>query len=402
MKESQQTTRKKKPFQFSDWIIGAKATKVFSNKHFWILLITTLILAYIYYFVLHSFHDIYVVLFFYPLIYVAIVYRLRGVLICGLILLGIALPRIIIFSYDIYALIRTLVIGAFAFIISGLSAILLNYLESQKKAYEEIQVLNNELHQNAKNLENTQKKLVQSEKLKTIGQISASIAHEINNPLAGVLVYTRLLSKKLQNDTFDRHEALTQIKSIDDAIQHSSRITGGLLDFSRRADPVFKPVDVSEIIDRSLILVGHQAAKKNIKIDREEADNLSQIYADSGQMVQVIINLVNNAVQATDKEGKITIKSFLSEDNLVTIAVCDSGIGIPEENMDKLFTPFFSTKEEIKGLGIGLWISYRIISNHGGKIMVDSEVGEGSTFTIYLPRYYSKEINDSLLQNIQY
>jgi len=137
MSEEQNNTPKKNRFQFTEWVLNAKAHRVFHGPHFWILLITTAILAFIYYFVLKSFYDIYVILFFYPFIYVAIVYRLRGVIICGIILLCIALPRIIIFSYDAYALLRTLIIGAFAFIISGLSAILLDYLEWQKKSIEE-------------------------------------------------------------------------------------------------------------------------------------------------------------------------------------------------------------------------------------------------------------------------
>jgi len=241
---------------------------------------------------------------------------------------------------------------------------------------------------------------LKKEKLKAIGQISASIAHEINNPLAGVMVYTKLLAKKLQNNTLETNYALEQLKKIDDAVGHSSRIISGLLDFSRRADPIFKAADVSSIIDQSLVLIEHQATRKKIKIIRQESSGLPQIYADSSQMVQVMINLINNAIQATDIGGKITIKTTLSTDNMVTIAVCDTGVGIPPENMEKLFTPFFSTKEDIKGVGIGLWISYRLISNHGGKILVDSTVGEGSTFTIYLPPYYSDEINVTLQQAI--
>lgn len=393
-----QTTNENNPGRnrITEWLLNGKAKGVFNSRHFWILLSTSAVLAVVYYLFLGSFYDIYMVLFFCPLIYAAIAYRLRGVLICGVILLAIALPRIIIFSNDTYALIRTLFIGAFAFIISSLSAILLDYVEWQKKAFEEISVLHRELSEYTTQLETTQNKLVRSEKLKAIGQISASIAHEINNPLAGILVYTRLLSKKLQNDTLDKDEALSQLKKIDDAVSHTSRIIGGLLDFSRRADPVFKPSDINSIIDQSLVLVGHQVERKKIQLVRENDANLPQIYADSSQIVQVLINLINNAVQATDIGGKITIRTSLSSDKMVQIEVIDTGIGISEEHMNKLFTPFFSTKSEIKGVGIGLWISYRIITNHGGRISVSSRLGKGSTFTIQLPPCASGETSCSL------
>ena len=124
---------------------------------------------------------------------------------------------------------------------------------------------------------------------------------------------------------------------------------------------------------------------KNIKVTREETKSLPQVMADFGQLEQVFINLVVNAIQAMSEEGELTIHSSLGEDDYVKVTFQDTGCGIPPENLDKLFTPFFTTKQEVKGVGLGLSVSYGIIERHGGRIEVQSEPGKGSTFTVYLP-----------------
>ncbi len=376
-------------------VLKARAKGVFNSPHFWILVCSTLLLAYIYYGILTLYHDIYVVLFFFPMVYAAVTYRLRGVLICGFIDFLIVAPDAIFLSHDIYALFRTMLYGTFAFIISSLGATLLNYLEMQIEAYSEIQSLNKDLQSYTERLENTQRHLIHAEKLKAIGQIAASIAHEVNNPLAGILVYTKLISKKLQKGTLDRDEAIAQLEKIDQATTYSSRIIRSLLDFSRRAEPEFKAVTVSKVIEQALMLVGHLAVRKKIEDIREEPSDLPQVKADFGQLQQVIINLITNAIQAMDMGGRLTIRTEQNEDNWVKIMVIDNGTGIAPENMAKLFTPFYSTKADVKGVGLGLWISYRIIENHGGKIIVDSQPGRGSTFSIYLPPFKEEVISDT-------
>jgi two-component system NtrC family sensor kinase len=288
-------------------------------------------------------------------------------------------------AHDPEALARSLVFALFAFLVSSLWATLLNYLEQQVEASRQILALNEELNIYIERLETTQRQLIQAEKLNAIGQLAASVAHEINNPLAGVLVYSQLLTKRLKSDSFDKAEAIANLAKIEAAVNHCSRIIRGLLDFSRQSEPKLQPVTTSSIIDQVMLLVGHQAEMNKVQVIREEAPSLPPVMADFGQLQQVLVNLVVNAVQAMPGGGKLTIHTSLDKDGWVEVAVEDTGHGIAPEHMDKLFTPFFTTKEQGKGVGLGLAVSYGIIERHGGKIEVKSEVGKGSTFTIRLP-----------------
>jgi signal transduction histidine kinase len=173
---------------------------------------------------------------------------------------------------------------------------------------------------------------------------------------------------------------------MDLAITHSSKLVSNLLDFARQKPPDLKPIEISKIIDHAISLVGHQAQLTKIKLIREETPSLPLVKGDSGQLQQVLINLIVNAIQAMPNGGELKIISFTKGD-LVKVAINDVGEGIPPENMDKLFTPFFSTKDEVKGVGLGLAVSYGIIKSHGGNIEVQSQIGKGSTFTISLPAY---------------
>ena len=369
------------------WLLQAKASVGIRSPHFWIIFALIACFAYIYYGVLTAFHDIYVTLFFYPLMYGAIVYRLRGVIISGLVFLSILVPHTVLFYYDPYSLVRSLLFAVFAFLISSLIATLLNYLERQLAAYEEILSLNEELNSYIERLESTQKQLIHAEKLNAIGQLAASIAHEINNPLAGVLVYSKLLSKKIGDGSFEKEEALTNLSKIESAVDHCSKIIRGLLDFAHQSEPALQPVAISHVIDQLISLVGHQAKMKGIKIIREETQLLPPVMADFTQLQQVFINLAINAIQAMPDNGNLTIRSSLDDDQRVKVAFQDTGCGITPENMEKLFTPFFTTKEVEKGVGLGLAVSYGIIERHGGMIEVQSEVGKGSTFTVILPAH---------------
>jgi signal transduction histidine kinase len=375
-----------------EWLLRAKVTTGIRSPHFWIIAALMVVFGYIYYGVLTAYQDIYVILFFYPLIYAAITYRLRGVLVSGVVFLGILLPHALLVAHDPEALARSLVFALFAFLVSSLWATLLNYLEQQVEASRQILALNEELNSYIERLETTQRQLIQAEKLNAIGQLAASVAHEINNPLAGVLVYSKLLTKKLNSDSFDKAEAIANLAKIEAAVDHCSRIIRGLLDFSRQSEPKLQPVTMSGVIDQVMLLVGHQAEMNKVQVIREETPpSLPPVMADYGQLQQVFVNLVVNAVQAMPGGGKLTIRSSLDNDGWVQTAVEDTGHGIAPEHMDKLFTPFFTTKEQGKGVGLGLAVSYGIIERHGGKIEVKSEVGKGSTFTVRLPAYTTED-----------
>jgi two-component system NtrC family sensor kinase len=371
----------------SHWLLQAKVNAGIRSPHIWIIVGLFAILTYVYYGVLTAYQDVYVIIFFYPLIYAAFVYRLRGVIIGGLFFLAILFPYTFILHYEAISLLRTLIFAVFAFLVSSLVATLLNYLEHQIELNREILSLNNELNDYVERLQKTQQQLIQAAKLSSIGQLSAAVAHELNNPLAGVLVYTKLIKDKLADDSLDREKVRKGLDKIETAIDFCSGIIRGLLDFARQSEPLLRPVTVSRAIDKAMSLAGHQARMKTIEVVREESPAMPLVVADFDQLVQVIINLVVNAVQAMNEGDRMTLRTSV-EGSWVRISVQDIGRGIPPENMDKLFTPFFTTKEEVKGVGLGLAVSYGIIERHGGRIEVQSDVGKGSTFTIVLPAHH--------------
>jgi signal transduction histidine kinase len=375
-------------------LLEAKAPGGFRSPHAWIIAGIFIAFTYIYYGVLKSYQDIYVIIFFYPMISAAIVYRMRGVLVSGIAFLGIILPQALLYGHDLLSLMRTLIFALFAFLISGLGATLLNYIEHQVEAYQEIVSLNEELNKYIERLQKTQQQLIQAAKLSSIGELSAGVAHELNNPLAGVLVYTRLIKDKLAKDSFNKEQLISSLTKIESAIEYCTGIIRGLLDFARQSPPLLRPVTVGRAIDKAMSLVGHQAKMKRIEVVREETPALPLVVADFNQLVQVLINLVVNGIDAMPEGCRMTIGTS-GENGWVRISVRDAGCGITPENMEKLFTPFFTTKEEVKGVGLGLAVSYGIIERHGGRIEVQSEVGKGSTFTIVLPAYRGEQARKS-------
>ncbi len=365
-------------------LLRTKANTGFRNPHFWIIIGMFIAFTWVYYSLIESYKDIYIIIFFYPLIYAAIAYRIRGVIISGIVFLGILLPQALIVSQDLAFLVRTLIFAAFAYLAAALGAVLLNYLEHQLEAYKEILSLNEKLNDSIDRLQKAQQQLIQAAKLSSIGQLSAAIAHELNNPLAGMLIYTRLIKEKIAKGAIEREKLQSNLEKIESAIEYCNSIIQGLLDFARQTEPLLRPVTVGRAIDKAMSLAGHQIKMKTIDVSREDTPSQSLVVADFNQLVQVIINLIVNAVQAMKEGGKLTIKTS-QDDSWVRISIMDTGQGIPPENMDKLFTPFFTTKEDVKGVGLGLAVSHGIIERHGGRIEVQSEVGKGSTFTIVLP-----------------
>ena len=241
------------------WLLQPKKKTGIRSPHIWIIIGLFAVFAYIYYGVLNAYQDVYIIIFFYPFIYAAFVYRLRGVIVSGLVFLGILFPYSFILDYDTLALMRTLLFAVFVFLVSGLGATLLNYLEHQIELNKEILSLNNELNDYIERLQKTQQQLIQAAKLSSIGQLSAGVAHELNNPLTGVLVYTRLMKEKLAKDTCDKEWLKSSLDKIESAIDYCTGIIRGLLDFARQSEPLLRPVTVSRAIDKAMSLVGHQA-----------------------------------------------------------------------------------------------------------------------------------------------
>jgi two-component system, NtrC family, sensor kinase len=231
-------------------------------------------------------------------------------------------------------------------------------------------------------LEETQAQLLQAEKIASLGRLSAGVAHEINNPLAGILIYAELLERQLKNADFDR-EYLTEIIS---QTLRCQQIVTRLLEFSRQSLGQRTHFDINGIILRCIDLISHQAIFHNIEVKTELNAELPQIMGDPGQLQQVLTNLLLNAADAMQGQGKITVTSRPnpSHDGII-LTLTDTGPGIPPDIQDKIFEPFFTTKAPGKGTGLGLSIVYGVIQRHGGAIELDSAPGGGTTFTIRLP-----------------
>jgi signal transduction histidine kinase len=233
-----------------------------------------------------------------------------------------------------------------------------------------------------KKLREKQSQLVEAEKLAGIGKLAAGIAHEINNPLTSVLTFSNLMLEQCPPDD-PRHKRLKlMVKETDRA----RTIIRQLLNFGRES--VLKPVKINinqPVTEIAESLVA-QEAFKDIELTMHMAEGLPEVYADPAQIGQVVLNLLLNAVHAITPPGRIEVATSLVKDH-IEIRFSDTGKGIPEEHMNKIFDPFFSTKSATKGTGLGLAVSYGIIKKHGGDIAVESTVGKGTTFIVRLPLY---------------
>ena len=373
---------------------GNQVSRGVQSPHFWVIAALMAVLTLIYYagytplaqaggFFSNDFpHDLHRTLFLIPMIYAALTFRVRGALGASLVFLCVVLPRTF---YSPYAdpLIRPLLFALFTAFLGVLTAMLIDRGEKEEKAHAELNIAHQELSTYVQQLKESQEQLIQAEKLTSLGQMAASIAHEINNPLAGVLVYTQLLSKKIASDTFKEEEALDYLSKMESEVNRCSRIIRNLLDFARQKELMLRLVDINRVLEQVLSLVGHQAQLQNIEVVKEFSPSLPNVMADFDQLQQVFTNLTLNAIQAMPNGGKLTLRSSVV-DTEVKIDVQDTGCGIPKENLSKLFTPFFTTKEKGKGVGLGLAVVHGIIERHRGRIKVQSEVGKGTTFSVYL------------------
>lgn len=239
-----------------------------------------------------------------------------------------------------------------------------------------------ELGEREKALEESQTALIQSEKMSAFGQLSAGIAHEVKNPLAGILGYTQLSLKKME----DNPAIYKNLKIIEKETRRCNSIIENLMKFARQDKLELKLLVLNDVIEDSLVLVDHQMGISQIQLEKDLADGLPSVRGDANQLIQVLMNIMINAQQAMDGEpGTITIESDSPNAGVVKIRITDTGPGMPEETRKKIFEPFFTTKVSGKGTGLGLAVTYGIIKDHGGDIRVESEPGEGATFIITLP-----------------
>jgi two-component system, NtrC family, sensor kinase len=232
--------------------------------------------------------------------------------------------------------------------------------------------------------------VIQSSKMAALGKMAAGIAHEINNPLAVIGEKAGWIKDLLAEEDLSRSENFKEfedaVKRIEFHVERAKKVTHRLLGFARRMEPVLEQVDINTTLHETVDFLENESRFRNIDIQLDSHPNLPPIMSDSSQLQQVFLNIINNAIDAIGKGGEIHVRtSYLSANQEIMIEISDNGPGIPKENLGKIFDPFFTTKEVGKGTGLGLSIVYSIIEKLGGRIMVASEEGQGTTFSIYLP-----------------
>jgi len=235
-------------------------------------------------------------------------------------------------------------------------------------------------------LKQVQDQIIQCEKLAGLGRLAAGVAHEINNPLGSILVYSHLLLEDMDEDAPEKEN----IKKIIHQTTRCKDIVKDLLELSRQDRPRIEPISVNNILGSLISLFESQALFQNIEIVQNFEDELPNIMADFSRLEQVFMNIILNAAEAMKGKGKLNISTYKSEDGKhIKIEFADTGPGISEEEQNKVFEPFYTTKEAGKGTGLGLAVSYGIIQKHNGTIEIDSQVGVGTTFIITLPINHS-------------
>jgi len=249
--------------------------------------------------------------------------------------------------------------------------------EETKRWSEELE---RKVEERTQELRAAQEQLLQSEKLASIGQLAAGVAHEINNPMGVILGFAQGILKTLSEDDPLRRPLTT----IEKESLRCNRIVQNLLDFARHSEPTPHLTNINELINASCDLVEHQTSLQNVKLIKGYNSALPSIMADPNQLQQVFINIMLNAYQAMPDGGTLHIATRQVGSELQVIFT-DTGVGIPPENVQNIFDPFFTTKEVGEGTGLGLSVSYGIVKAHGGDIEVESQAGKGTTFVIKLP-----------------
>jgi len=251
----------------------------------------------------------------------------------------------------------------------------------QSQGRGEFALLGRSFNHMIETMERTQEELVHKEKLASMGQLAAGVAHEINNPLGSILLFAEASHK----DTAEDDRRKDDLRMIIEETLRCKKIVSGLLNFARQQEVLAQESDIHHILQQAINGVAHQPSFSKVQIETHFAPDLPHIQADPPQLVQVFVNLLNNSAEAMPEGGTVTLRTRMQGQRAIEITLEDTGAGIPEENLDKLFNPFFTTKPLGKGTGLGLSIVYGIIKMHRGQISVKSRPGMGTTFTITLP-----------------
>jgi len=234
-------------------------------------------------------------------------------------------------------------------------------------------------------------RITSTERLASLGQMAAGVAHEINNPLGGILLYSNLVLEEMPPG----HTSYKNMEKIIYQTERCKKIVQNLLDFARTPSGDREPLSVNKVILTTLNLVKDQSIFHGIEVKTELAEDLPPVMGDISRLEEVFLNLLINAVDAMEGQGKITITSRLSSSGMVKVTISDTGKGIDKSYLPHIFEPFFTTKEPGQGTGLGLSITYGIVQKHGGMIDVQSEPGRGTTFTVTLPASSNGSVQDT-------
>jgi len=266
-----------------------------------------------------------------------------------------------------------------------------NLKSSRDEILQFTQTLESKVAERSRQLQSAQQKLQTNDRLASLGQLAASVAHEINNPISGVLNLSMLMQRILKEDGIPAGRVAEFRKYLTQVTQETTRvghIVSDLLSFSRRGKPQRTEADLNRLIRSTLSLVDHKLKLANMALELKLASSLPHVLCDAGQIQQVVLNLVLNAAEAMQAHGAgtVTVETQAGEDGKsVVLSVSDAGEGIPPELLPRIFDPFFTTKSDGKGVGLGLAVSYGIVQAHSGEIEVRSRPGEGTVFTVTLP-----------------
>jgi two-component system NtrC family sensor kinase len=257
-----------------------------------------------------------------------------------------------------------------------------NALEQWNRTLEE------RVEEKTRELEKAHQQMVLVEKMASLGKLAAVVAHEINNPLAGIRTYARLLRRRLAGapppTPEDVEETDRILEMVDGEAGRCGDIVRNLLAFSRQSGARLSQEDIAPVVERCRLLLNHQAEMLGICLEARVSSERLRVVCDAAQVQQMLLALAMNALEATPAGGRVTIEARPDGDG-VALVVSDTGHGIPAEDRDRIFEPFFTTKEEGKGVGLGLAVVYGIVERHRGTVDVRSVPGEGTTFTVHLP-----------------
>jgi len=271
-------------------------------------------------------------------------------------------------------------------------------LDNLQAAADELQNWSQQLEykvqKKSEELSEMQNELIHIERIASLGKLSSSVAHEINNPLLGVLTYTKLVHKqlgKLKVDEAEKGPMMKYLKIIEDETKRCGEIIKGLLDFSRKDQLNYEPKSLHTILRDVYILMEHQMQIANINFSTVFSAGKDKVLCSDSQIKQACIAILMNAIEAVLENGEIIIKTSNPDSNNIRLEIIDNGVGIAPSDMQHIFEPFFSTKAKASGIGLGLAIVHGIVQSHNGTIEVYSELGKGSTISIILPLVMSKK-----------